>query len=47
MAASDDDLIERYIVPDPRDLGPPEARLLLGGVSVWALIAYMRANKLL
>ncbi len=36
-----DDLIERYIVPDPDGLAD-RARLAGSGVPVWAIIGYLR-----
>ncbi len=35
--------IERWIEPSPYYPGPQEARLVEYGVSVWVLIAYLRA----
>lgn len=35
--------IERWIEPNPHYPGPQEARLVEYGVSVWVLIAYLRA----
>lgn len=43
MAAQEQqDLIDRWIEPNPYYAGPQEARLVEYGVSVWALIAYLR-----
>ena len=39
-------LISRYIVTDRNGRGPDEASLARYGVSVWALVAYLTANKL-
>lgn len=36
-------LIVRYIEPNPHKPGADEVRLIGYGVSVWALIAYLRA----
>ncbi len=36
------DLISRYIEEDPRYPGPNEARIIGYGVSVWALVGYLR-----
>lgn len=37
-----EELIARYIEPDPLDLGPAEAQIVGHGVAVWALIAHLR-----
>lgn len=42
-AESDDELIARYIVRNPHQLGPDRAKTVWG-VSVWALVAYMRGE---
>jgi len=43
MTATADDLITRYIEPDPHRPGPADARLIGYGVAVWALVAYLPA----
>jgi uncharacterized protein (DUF433 family) len=40
---TDEELIAKYIDPDPHGYGPAEARLLRYGVSVWALIGALPA----
>ncbi|MGH2561144.1 MAG: hypothetical protein ACRDJH_18915 [Thermomicrobiales bacterium] len=37
---SDDELIERYILPEP--FAPDRAKLAGAGVSVWVLVDYLR-----
>jgi len=39
----DDDLIARYIEPNPHRPGLDEARLVGWGVAVWALVGYLTA----
>ena len=40
---ADDQLIERYIEPDPQHPGDEDVRIVGTGVPVWALIAYLQA----
>lgn len=39
---ADDQLIERYIEPDPQHPGDEDVRVVGTGVPVWALIAYLQ-----
>ena len=41
--SSDAELIEKWIIPDPHGRGRWDARVRNHGVSVWALVAYLRA----
>jgi uncharacterized protein (DUF433 family) len=41
---TDDELIARHIVPDPRCLGPGDVRLRDSGVHVWAIIGQLAAS---
>jgi uncharacterized protein (DUF433 family) len=40
---TDDELIDRYIVPDPRYAGPGDVRLRDSGIHVWAVIGQLAA----
>jgi uncharacterized protein (DUF433 family) len=42
MAISDQELIQKYIEPNPYRPGPADARIVDYGVSVWALVGYWR-----
>jgi uncharacterized protein (DUF433 family) len=44
VATNDDDLIKRYIEPDPHRSGPAYARLKESGVHVWALVGHWQAT---
>jgi uncharacterized protein (DUF433 family) len=43
LSWTDDELIERYVEPNPWQPGAEEARLVRLGVPVWALVAHLRA----
>ena len=43
MPTSENELIARYIEPNPISPGSEEARLARFGVPVWALVAHLRA----
>jgi uncharacterized protein (DUF433 family) len=43
-ALTDEDLIARYIVPHPTKMGVDQAVLAVYGVSVWALVGYLRGT---
>lgn len=42
MAVTTQELIARWIEPDPRRPGPAEARLRDAKVAVWAIIGYLQ-----
>ncbi|MGI8854738.1 MAG: DUF433 domain-containing protein [Thermomicrobiales bacterium] len=41
---TDEDLIARYIVPHPTKMGVDQAVIAGYGVSVWALVGYLRGT---
>jgi uncharacterized protein (DUF433 family) len=43
VAMTDQELIEKYIEPNPHRPGIAEARVVGYGVSVWALVGYLEA----
>ena len=43
MAVSDDDLIKKYIEPNPNRPGPANVRLVPSALSVWAILGYLEA----
>jgi uncharacterized protein (DUF433 family) len=43
MAVSNDELIKKYVEPNPNRPGPADVRLVPSGVSVWAIIGYLEA----
>jgi uncharacterized protein (DUF433 family) len=43
-APTDEDLIARYIVPHPTKMGVDQVALAGYGVSVWALVGYLRGT---
>jgi hypothetical protein len=44
MTKTDQELIERWIEPDPDERGPHEARLKQYGISAWAIIGVWKKS---
>jgi uncharacterized protein (DUF433 family) len=43
MAVTDEELIKKYVEPNPNRPGPADVRLVPSAISVWAIIGYLEA----